>query len=243
MAVGDAKGARGGRRRGRSRGRSGGGAGSAGKRRHEVAPKPKKGKAFSTPYEVPPSGNIAPFDLFCACYLGLMPDGSYRNAGLNEVAKRIGRSPNELRGQLQEYRMDAESLKEAGYDISLAKLDIQVAPEGIDRRELARGLFEELLEIHPALEKMEQSVEVGRGVPQTVNSNGAGGLPPEEAMSATDEAETAGQTDSAKTSSRPRRRRRQKAAPELVTADAGAAEGKPTVRNIRRSPTRRGGGD
>jgi hypothetical protein len=142
---------RGGRRRPRgSRSASQGGQKKGG----AVVPQaPRKGKAFSTPYQVPETGAVDPFDLFCACFLGLMPDGTYRNAGLGEVAKRFRRSPGELKQMLRGYGMDTESLQDVDFDVSLAKLDIQVAPEGIDRRELARGLFEEFVDVHPTLQE------------------------------------------------------------------------------------------
>jgi hypothetical protein len=150
---GQGKGSRG---RGRRRPRGGGGGGGGGPRHggHKgppVMPSPRKGKAFSTPYEVPDAGPIDPFDLFCACFMGLMPDGTYRGAGIGEVAKRFRRTPGELQQMLHDYGMDPDTLAKVDFDLNLAKLDIQVAPEGINRRELARGLFEEFCDLHPTL--------------------------------------------------------------------------------------------
>lgn len=163
---------------GRSGGRSGQGGGrngnQSGQSKHAKATArpiytegPRKGKAHATPYEVPQSGAISPFDLFCCCFVGLMPDGSYRGGGnpnLNEVGKRLRRSGNELRSMLQAYAMDAESIKGADFDVAMARLDIQVAPEGMDRRELARGLFDELVEYHPPLEAVMARLEAGETV-------------------------------------------------------------------------------
>lgn len=146
---GSGKGSRG---RGRRRPRGGGGGRPGGPKGPPAAThSPRKGKAFSTPYEVPDTGPIDPFDLFCACFMGLMPDGTYRGAGLVEVAKRFRRTPGEIKQMLDRYGMDPETLKTVDFDLSLAKLDIQVAPEGIDRREIARGLFEEFCDLHPTL--------------------------------------------------------------------------------------------
>jgi len=151
---------------GRSRGRSGGGQqqGGGGRRRPPAIDAPKKGKAHSTPYTVPAEGAIAPFDLFCACYLGLMPDGTFRASALGEVARRLGRGQNEIRQMLADYKMDTESLKEVDFDVSLGKLDMQVAPEGIDRRELARGLYDEFLEYHDALADIDRRYQAGEVV-------------------------------------------------------------------------------
>jgi hypothetical protein len=160
---GSGKGSRG---RGRRRPRGGGGGGGgprSGGQRAPVMHAPRKGKAFSTPYTVPETGPIDPFDLFCACFIGLMPDGSYRGGGLGEAAKHLRRSPNELRQMLQDYGMDPETLKQMDFDLSLAKLDIQVAPEGIDRRELARGLFEEFCDLHPTLTGAPMPAAGGNG--------------------------------------------------------------------------------
>lgn len=168
---GSGKGSRG---RGRRRPRGGGGGGGSrpgGQKGTPVMQAPRKGKAFSTPYTVPDTGLIDPFDLFCACFMGLMPDGSYRGGGLGEAAKHLRRSPNEIRQMLQDYGMDPETLKQVDFDLSLAKLDIQVAPEGIDRRELARGLFEEFCDLHPTL--------TGGPAPAATPATGGNGARPE----------------------------------------------------------------
>jgi hypothetical protein len=53
-------------------------------------------------------------------------------------------SRDEFHAFLEEHALDRESLSRAGFDAESARLDIQVAPEGISRVELARTLFEEL---------------------------------------------------------------------------------------------------
>ena len=42
--------------------------------------------------------------------------------------------------------MDPESLLNRDFDMGLAQLDIQVAPEGVDRLELARGIYQDFQE-------------------------------------------------------------------------------------------------
>lgn len=247
---------RGGRRRSRGGRPPGGGGGGGG---HAQAKKgapaathsPRKGKAFSTPYEVPEAGPIDPFDLFCACLLGLMPDGTYRGAGLGEVAKRFRRSPNEIRDFLQKYGMDPESLKSVDFDLTLAKLDIQVAPEGIDRRELARGLFEEFVDVHPTLGAEAlggAGGESGNGAAPAAHAH-PHRRHPEPAPEGTEVAEEAVESEAEAAPEEG-----EETEPSLVTADVGRTAGgeteepagesagheRRTVRQIRRSPVRRG---
>jgi len=89
------------------------------------------------------TGNIDPFELFCAYHLGITQDKGYRTSNINEVANRFRSEPGMIKQALKEYDMDPESLLDRDFDISLAQLDIQVAPEGVDRLELARGIYQE----------------------------------------------------------------------------------------------------
>ncbi len=88
-------------------------------------------------------GNIDPFELFCAYHLGITKDKGYRTANINEVANRFRAEPGMIKQALKEYDMDPESLMDRDFDLALGQLDIQVAPEGVDRLELARGIFQE----------------------------------------------------------------------------------------------------
>lgn len=266
-----ARSGRGGRRR--PRGSRAPAQGGPKKGRAAVAPNPRKGKAFSTPYEVPETGAVEPFDLFCACFLGLMPDGTYRNSGLGEVAKRFRRSPGELKQMLRTYGMDTESLRDVDFDVTLAKLDIQVAPEGIDRRELARGLFDEFVDVHPTLQDAVNgngtSAPAGdaspkpapAAVPEARERNAKpAAAPPEpepaeeaEASEAVDEAvDEPADVPADEVADEPDEAVADEGEDALVTADvgrAGEAETPPAgkrradrpVRQIRRSPVRRGG--
>ena len=42
--------------------------------------------------------------------------------------------------------MDSAALLDKDFDMALAQLDIQVAPEGIDKIELAKSIYEDFLE-------------------------------------------------------------------------------------------------
>jgi hypothetical protein len=50
-----------------------------------------------------------------------------------------------IRQILKEYEMDPDTLLNRDFDMALAQLDIQVAPEGVDRTELARNIYEDFL--------------------------------------------------------------------------------------------------
>ena len=93
--------------------------------------------------EKPLTGNLDPFNLFCAYHLGIGPKKEYRPSNLNEVARRFGQDPATLRQALKESGMDSASLLDRDFDMALAQLDIQVAPEGIDRIELAKSIYED----------------------------------------------------------------------------------------------------
>ncbi len=88
-------------------------------------------------------GNIDPFELFCAYHLGITQDKGYRTSNINEVANRFRSEPGMIKQVLKEYDMDPESLLDRDFDMGLAQLDIQVAPEGVDRLELARGIYQD----------------------------------------------------------------------------------------------------
>ncbi|HET6464721.1 MAG TPA: hypothetical protein VFH55_03820 [Nitrospiria bacterium] len=85
---------------------------------------------------------IDSFDLFCAYHLGIAPDKSYRPANIHDVARRFGVDAGVIRQTLQEYGMDPETMLDTDFDLTMAQMDIQVAPPGVDRVELAKGIYE-----------------------------------------------------------------------------------------------------
>ena len=89
---------------------------------------------------------LEPFELFCAYHLGIGPNKQYKPANINEVANRFRQEPGVIRQALKEYGMDSASLLDRDFDMALAQLDIQVAPEGVDRVELAKTIYEDYLE-------------------------------------------------------------------------------------------------
>lgn len=89
--------------------------------------------------------NINPFELFCAYHLGIEPGNTYKPANINQVGQRFGVDPATIRQATKKYKFDPESMMDRDFDLALAQLDIQVAPEGVSKTELAKGIYEEFL--------------------------------------------------------------------------------------------------
>ena len=92
------------------------------------------------------AGNLDAFSLFCAYHLGIGPNKEYKPSNINEVARRFGQDQGVVKQALKECNMDSASLLDKDFDMALAQLDIQVAPEGIDKMELAKSIYEDFLE-------------------------------------------------------------------------------------------------
>lgn len=113
------------------------------------------------PSEATSSGplELTAFELFCACYLGITENNNYRKQSLGEVAQRFRISQEELRGALQGYGLDKESVRKSDFDMSLAELDMKVAPSGLDKKELARPLFDDFLLATPSTKEAIEASE------------------------------------------------------------------------------------
>ncbi|MDZ4805556.1 MAG: hypothetical protein SGI90_11915 [Candidatus Eisenbacteria bacterium] len=90
-------------------------------------------------------GDPTPFELFCAYHLGITKDGSYKPANIHSVARQFNKPAGELKQLLQNYGLNAMAVMERDFDMAMAQIDMQLAPEGINKVELARPLFEEFL--------------------------------------------------------------------------------------------------
>lgn len=101
---------------------------------------------------------LVPFEIFCAYHLGITADNRYRKPRSRDVSRRFGVSVNEMHDAMKRFKLDKQSMRSHDFDLELARLDIRVAPEGIDRRELAKGLFEELLERNPELAQCHEEL-------------------------------------------------------------------------------------
>ena len=89
---------------------------------------------------------LDPFELFAAYHLGLDQNGRYRKQGASAVARRFNCGKRDVHDALNVFCMDNASLRRMRFDAGLAELDIKVAPDGIDRGEIAKTLYQEFLE-------------------------------------------------------------------------------------------------
>ena len=103
-------------------------------------------QAASSGSEQKLTGNLDAFSLFCAYHLGIGPNKEYKPSNINEVARRFGQDQGVVKQALKECNMDSAALLDKDFDMALAQLDIQVAPEGIDKMELAKSIYEDFLE-------------------------------------------------------------------------------------------------
>lgn len=127
-----------GRRRGRGeRSRGQDGSRGAGGRRNGQA------RHGPTPARIQELCELGPFSIFCALYLGITEQNGYARQSSAQVARRFALSDAELSEYLETHGLTREQVNGAGCDLESAHLDIEVAPEGISRMELARTLFEE----------------------------------------------------------------------------------------------------
>ncbi len=109
-----------------------------GARRDERAPdRPGQPSGLGARY------GIEPFALFCAYHLGITEDGGYRFQNIHQVAKRFGTNAGVIKQLLTEFDMDSDTIVHSSFDMASAQVDIMLAPEGINRTEVARELFRE----------------------------------------------------------------------------------------------------
>ena len=92
------------------------------------------------------SVRLDPYELFAAFHLGLAPNGRYRKQGVRDVARRFNCGQRDVQDALTILCMDRVSLRKMRFEPEWAELDIKVAPEGIDRGEVAKTLYQEFLE-------------------------------------------------------------------------------------------------
>ena len=89
--------------------------------------------------------NIDQFTLFCAYYLGITAEGTYRFQNIHEVAKRFGTGAGVIKQLLQDFGMDTDSIVNSSFDMAGAQVDVMHVPDGVDRVEIARTHFEAFL--------------------------------------------------------------------------------------------------
>ena len=109
-------------------------------RRYEAAtsgPRPQRPSALAERH------GIEPFALFCAYHLGITEDGGYRFQNIHQVAKRFGTNAGVIKQLLADFGMDSDTIIHSAFDMAGAQVDIMLAPEGINRTELAREFYEQ----------------------------------------------------------------------------------------------------
>jgi hypothetical protein len=85
---------------------------------------------------------IEAFSLFCAYHLGITEDGGYRFQNIHQVARRFGTNAGVIRQLLVDFRMDSDVIVHSAFDMADAQVDVMMAPEGVDRIELAREIYD-----------------------------------------------------------------------------------------------------
>jgi hypothetical protein len=115
-------------------------------KRNNNAPTAANAPQASSGSEQKLKGNLDAFSLFCAYHLGIGPNKEYKLLNINEVARRFGQDQGVVKQALKECNMDSAALLDKDFDMALAQLDIQVAPVGIDKMELAKSIYEDFLE-------------------------------------------------------------------------------------------------
>ncbi len=93
---------------------------------------------------------LSSFSVFCALYLGIAQDDSYAPAGADTVRRRFDLSDAEFKDYLETHGLTGEDVRRASFDVESACFDIEVAPSGISRTELARTLFAEFCAMRDA---------------------------------------------------------------------------------------------
>lgn len=87
---------------------------------------------------------LGPFSVFCALHLGITERDGFAEPNAARVARRFELTEDELESYLRQHELTADDLRASNFDLDAARLDIQVAPEGISRVELARTMFAEV---------------------------------------------------------------------------------------------------
>ena len=99
---------------------------------------------------------LSPFSVFCALHLGIAQNESYAPANADTIRRRFGLSEAEFKDYLESQGLTEEDVRRAGFDLESARFDIEVAPPGISRTELARTLFSEFCALRDAKPALEQ---------------------------------------------------------------------------------------
>ncbi len=89
---------------------------------------------------------VSPFSVFCSLYLWITERDGFRQQNVRQLAERFEMSDDDFAAYLETEGLSADAVSSRDFDLSSARLDIEVAPEGVSRIELARTLYEEFQE-------------------------------------------------------------------------------------------------
>jgi hypothetical protein len=111
--------------------------------RHQMFPSDSAARQPARPSGLAERHGVEPFALFCAYHLGITQDGGYRFQNIHEVAHRFGVNAAVIKQVLADFEMDSDTVIHSAFDMAGAQVDIMLAPDGVDRFEIARQLFAE----------------------------------------------------------------------------------------------------
>ncbi|MBI3785294.1 MAG: hypothetical protein HY270_18025 [Deltaproteobacteria bacterium] len=110
-----------------------------------VSPSELEERRAQRPSGIADRYKIEAFDLFCSYHLGVTEDGAYKFQNIHQVAKRFGVNAAIIKQLLADFELDPETVIHSAFDMAGAQVDVMLAPEGINRIELARELYSEFL--------------------------------------------------------------------------------------------------
>ena len=99
---------------------------------------------------MPELRRLGPFSVFWALYLGITRDDGWARQDPAAASRAFGRDLEDLDRFLADHQLTEEDLSDRKFDFAGARYDINVAPAGIIRVELARSIYEELLQAESA---------------------------------------------------------------------------------------------
>lgn len=70
-----------------------------------------------------------PSELFCMYYLGLTPEGEYRFANANQIAKRFNCTVDDVMGALRKHSLHPDTVLNTNFPLARYQVDIQIAAE------------------------------------------------------------------------------------------------------------------
>ncbi len=102
--------------------------------------------------------DLDPFALFCAYHLGLTDDGTVEFQNGPTVARRFGVALEDLHEALAAYRLSADDIVNLDFDLTSARLDLELSPPGVDLGVLCAMHFEHFVTAPPRPRDWEEEL-------------------------------------------------------------------------------------